>query len=611
MIPHHYPIPKILLEIAKRFPEEVSARRTVHNPELRPFYKKLRDQMPQYTLSDEEIALIALLFERFLQWGKRVDSRYLADRLHPNSVDRLRVFQVIRKLVVKGLLDIRGANVRETETNVSPEDKFSLVRLVESEVLFREPFLQSILGDGKGHERLENLPFRSNREHLETWFGYVNALAKFRSAQSRNSDVDSSDEEAALRDAKTLLESRLTRTTERFPLQDMMEDESLDEKERDIVLYLLKEELNDAPCSLDEMVNLISADRFEQHRNRNYFDTHSKLVARGIVEVAQNNFFMMKRSEIRLVPDVSRRLISREPDNDRERLSLLLRGEDLLELVSPKQSFKDLILPAGLTAKLETAIQRYRQNVDCRLREWGIERANSNTRVTDRDEAPLLLLFSGASGTGKTFAAGAFAAQLGKDMLVTDISRLLSCFVGESEQNVHRLFHLFERAVRRLANPPILLLNECDQFLMQRGRASSSADRMYHQMQNLFLEAFESMRGILVATTNLAEDIDSAFSRRFHLKLEFPLPDCAGRTALWRIHLPESLPLAADVRIERLARDYHFSGGQIALTVRNAAISAAVRGGEVTMADLVDASETESSGARRVARSGVKVGFEG
>jgi hypothetical protein len=60
-----------------------------------------------------------------------------------------------------------------------------------------------------------------------------------------------------------------------------------------------------------------------------------------------------------------------------------------------------------------------------------------------------------------------------------------------------------------------------------------------------------------------------------------------------------------------LARDYQFSGGQIALVIRNAAVSAAVRGGEVTMADLVDACDTESSGARRVTRSGVKVGFEG
>jgi len=612
MIPHHFHIPKILLEIAKRFPEEVSARHTVHSPELRPFYKKLRDQMPEYTLADEEIALIALLFERFLQWGKRVDSRYLADRLHPNSVDRLHVFQVIRKLVVKGLLDLRGVRVRDMEPSERAEDRYSLVRLVESEVLFREPFLQSIIGENPNRQRVEDTPFSDNRDYLESWFIYIKAVQQYRNAQSLDVDSDNSSEDAALRDAKALLDKRLALTAKCFPLQELIDEEHLDERERDIVLYLLKEELADAPCTVNELVEFISADRFEQFRNRCYFDTHSRLVSRGIMEVTQETFFMMKRAELRLALDVSRRLLTHEPGDDRQRIDLVLRGQDLLELVTPRQSVSDLILPVPLREKLDTAIKRYRSAADKRLREWGIDIGRSDARVSDRDEAPLLLLFSGASGTGKTFAAGAFARQLGKNLLVTDVSKVLSCYVGESEQNVRRLFYLFDRVVRRMENPPILLLNECDQFLSTRGGGKgTSADRMYHQMQNLFLEAFESMRGIVIATTNLADTIDSAFSRRFHLKLEFPLPDFAGRTALWRVHLPESLPLAADVRIERLARDYQFSGGQIALVIRNAAVSAAVRGGEVTMADLVDACDTESSGARRVTRSGVKVGFEG
>ena len=268
--------------------------------------------------------------------------------------------------------------------------------------------------------------------------------------------------------------------------------------------------------------------------------------------------------------------------------------------MTPQQSFDDLIVSVKLRHKLETAIQRYELNVDTRLREWGIEQTVSGHRICDKDEAPLLMLYSGPSGTGKTFAAGAFAQQLGKDLLVTDISKLLSAWVGESEQNVRRMFYLFDRVVRRCQKPPVLLMNECDQFLTTRGESSKSVDRMYHQMQNLFLEGFERMRGILIATTNLVGHIDSAFSRRFHLKLEFPMPDVESRLKLWQKHLLPTIPLDKDVDVDYLADKYEFSGGQIDLVVRNAAIQAAVRGDRVTQSDLINACETELMGAKSV-----------
>ena len=68
----------------------------------------------------------------------------------------------------------------------------------------------------------------------------------------------------------------------------------------------------------------------------------------------------------------------------------------------------------------------------------------------------------GPPGTGKTFASAAIAQALGKKVLVTDMSRIQSMWVGESEKNVRRLFNIFERIVRRTDNPPVLLLNEAE-----------------------------------------------------------------------------------------------------------------------------------------------------
>lgn len=612
-----FPIPQTLLEIVKHFPERHRTPRDLATPALRDSFDRLRHLLPEHQLADEDYVLIALLFERFLERGKRVDARDIADRLYPDSVKKLQVFQQIRRLVGKGLLDLRGMKMRGKDRDKSAEDRFSMVKMVESEVLLREPFLQRLIGEQKKVQAKSELAFADNRDYLEGYFAYVRALKSYRNATPTSADPypcdDNSDEDAELRDAKAELDARLALTAARFPLQELTDEEGLDTNECDVIAYMLSEELGNSSCTLDELVDLISEDQFERHQHRAYFDEHSRLVSRGIIEASNEMFFMMmRRTEIRLAPDVSRRLLSRTPESDRERLSILMQGQDTFELAKSQNSFDNLVLPAELKGRLAVAVQRYHTKADRRLREWGIDHAAPSTRYSDYDEAPLLMLFSGASGTGKTFAAGAFAHKLGKELLVTDVSRILSAYVGESEQNVRRMFHLFDRIVGRVSNPPVLLLNECDQFLLKRGESSKSVDRMYHQMQNLFLEAFERMRGILIATTNLAEGIDPAFSRRFHLKLEFPLPAYAARVQLWQIHLPKTLPLAKDVRLSRLAKDYAFSGGQIALVVRNAAISAAVRSDKVTMADFISACEGELSGAQKVTGNcGRPMGFAG
>ena len=126
-----------------------------------------------------------------------------------------------------------------------------------------------------------------------------------------------------------------------------------------------------------------------------------------------------------------------------------------------------------------------------------------------------------------------------------------------------------------LSTPPILLLNECDQFLFRRSDSQSSVDRMYHQMQDILLEELESFEGICIMTTNVVDTIDSAFSRRIDVKIPFDRPSAEQRRELWRHHLPATLPLAADVDIETIALDFDLTGGQIAVIVENAATEAA------------------------------------
>jgi SpoVK/Ycf46/Vps4 family AAA+-type ATPase len=162
-------------------------------------------------------------------------------------------------------------------------------------------------------------------------------------------------------------------------------------------------------------------------------------------------------------------------------------------------------------------------------------------------------------------------------VLSFDCSKILSMYVGESEKNVRKIFDTYYDLTAKTKTQPILLLNEADQFLSSRsGGIGSSADQMHNQMQNIFLEQIERFEGILVATTNLLENIDSAFSRRFNYKIEFKKPNEPQRKALWALMLPENAPYEEGFEPEALAK-YALTGGQINLVIKNTAYAVATR----------------------------------
>ena len=172
--------------------------------------------------------------------------------------------------------------------------------------------------------------------------------------------------------------------------------------------------------------------------------------------------------------------------------------------------------------------------------------------------------------------AYSLAKSLKRQVLAFDCSKILSMYVGESEKNVRKIFDTFYDLCDKTKSEPILLLNEADQFLGARSSGNiTGSDQMHNQMQNIFLEQIENFKGMLIATTNLLENIDKAFSRRFNYKIEFKKPDTLQRVRLWKQMLPEVAPYADDMNIEELAK-HSLTGGQISLIIKNTAYKVAV-----------------------------------
>lgn len=261
------------------------------------------------------------------------------------------------------------------------------------------------------------------------------------------------------------------------------------------------------------------------------------------------------------------------------------------EDISPKQLFynsKEQRQVEELTSLLD---EEHFQRIKNRLKE-------ANFR------SDFACLFYGAPGTGKTETVLQIAKKTGRDLIQVNVSEVKSMWVGESEKNIKGIFDDYKKKVKQLAKAPILLFNEADAIIGKRQvGAERAVEKMENSIQNIILQEIEQLDGILIATTNLAENMDKAFERRFLYKIQFEKPDLNCRTQIWQAMIP---PLN-DADASYLAGKYDFSGGEIENIARHFTIQTILHGKSENMVkSLAEFCESERLEGSRTKR---KIGF--
>ena len=207
-------------------------------------------------------------------------------------------------------------------------------------------------------------------------------------------------------------------------------------------------------------------------------------------------------------------------------------------------------------------------------------------------------LFSGPSGTGKTFSASVIATALGWPLFRVDLGRLVSKYIGETEKNLNAVFDAAEQTNM------VLQFDEADSLFSKRGEVRDARDRYANLEVSHLLSRIEDHRGPCILTTNLREHMDPAFARRFHIVIDFPKPDEAARLELWKRHFPDAAPLHDDVDLTLVADEVSLTGGKIKNASQHAMIIAASVGDAISMTHITEAiwRELEKEG-RPVSRS--------
>ena len=212
------------------------------------------------------------------------------------------------------------------------------------------------------------------------------------------------------------------------------------------------------------------------------------------------------------------------------------------------------------------------------------------------------ILLYGASGTGKTELVYQMAKKTGREIMMVDLSETKSMWFGESEKRVKKIFEDYRLVMQSSKKCPILFFNEADGLFSKRLSISShsrSSQNVLNTMQNILLQALESFDGILLATTNLTENLDKAFDRRFLFKIRFTRPDADCRYNIWKNRLPE-LPVK---QLRELSEKFELTGAQIENMVKQALLT--------RMVSTVDLYDSLEKNCRQELRYGTinKVGY--
>ncbi|ENI3113500.1 ATP-binding protein [Campylobacter jejuni] len=488
----------------------------------------------------------------------------------------------LKKLIERGFVNQNSSFFKSLENN---KTQTLTLALLQSELSLSEYFL----------EFLEAKP-RLNFEKQEAYADYLEYLKdEFARIQlyERLSFIQKSAYNSEIKNQIKLYEKhikeRLKKSKFYNVLADIFKEYNLEHKEQIIFLALLKEEYalsNESSISreMNSLLSLVSENDLEKHKNKSLLQENAPLL--NLIEYDEylNAFGDISKSFF-ITDEILQRIINFEPkQNKKIKIENVLKEQDIFELIEPSIDINDIIMPQNTKELLENILKQQDKKVLERLHSWGIK---SNKNIEAK------IIFYGPAGTGKTMSALAMAKSMKKTVLSFDCSKILSKWVGESEQNVRKIFDTYKNIVQTCKQSPILLLNEADQFLSTRVESSSGSDKMHNQMQNIFLEQIERFNGVIIATTNFLESLDSAFSRRFDYKIEFKKPDFKDRLKMWEKFLPRKASFEKAFDVNLLA-NYELSGAQILMVVKNTALKVAVtEDGVFKMQDFIESIQKE------------------
>jgi SpoVK/Ycf46/Vps4 family AAA+-type ATPase len=155
-----------------------------------------------------------------------------------------------------------------------------------------------------------------------------------------------------------------------------------------------------------------------------------------------------------------------------------------------------------------------------------------------------------------------------------DLSMVVSKYIGETEKNLENLFAKAE------AKQWILFFDEADALFGKRTNVRDAHDKYANQEVSYLLQRVEDFDGLVILATNMKNNIDDAFIRRFNAIIKFSMPDDTERAEIWKKCFPTQIQFEDNKDIPQLVKRFELSGGNITNIVQYACLKAIEQNGQ-------------------------------
>lgn len=398
------------------------------------------------------------------------------------------------------------------------------------------------------------------------------------------------------RDPSSAIETinSLEETWENCEAIKKMQETILDERFRGIlysVFIYIQKKMDDNLPKLNDLLDDFFSDSIEKKKvMQEFMDNKTILQKLGFVELQADQFADNMNIE------ATREAITLFYGDEADSMLKKTNSKEMIKtkFISEKQLFYSDEMNKAIDTLYQIMDEENFNNMQTRLEQKGMKKGVS-------------VILYGAPGTGKTETVLQMAKKTNRNVFHVDISEAKSCWFGESQKKVKLIFTKYKsecRSAMRLKEPiPILLLNEADALISKRKDVSlNGITQEENSIQNIFLEEIENMEGILIATTNIPDNLDTAFERRFLFKLKFEKPELKTRITIWK----NRVPFLNETEIETLAQDFDFSGGEIDNILRKMEINEILTGKQLSYEEIYEICKKEKFNYKEEAN---RVGF--
>jgi len=249
-----------------------------------------------------------------------------------------------------------------------------------------------------------------------------------------------------------------------------------------------------------------------------------------------------------------------------EAFNMIVFGSELLpkmsndfpaEQLHTRRSWTDLILPQNTLQELQS-IEVWYNSRQILMEEWDMQK---------KLKPGFRVLFYGDPGTGKTLAASLLGKYTNRPVFRVDVSMLVSKYIGETEKQLAKLFDKAEN------KNWILFFDEADAIFGKRTNVRDAHDKYANQEVSYLLQRIETFSGLIILASNFKNNMDKAFTRRFHSCIKFNNPKHEERLRIWQHNLPEQLQLEG-IDLEEIAQRYELTGSNIMNVIQDVSLKA-------------------------------------